>query len=124
MGKLAERLGDPARAGVYRVETTEAVEEAAGLNGYALERLALEGSVGTLLDRLGDAERGGRVLLVSGFESMQRDRPQELERLLAKLAARVPGWRKRGERIFVAFVDPASALPALAPLYNWERKRS
>lgn len=29
MGKLAERLADPKRSGVYRVETTEALEEAA-----------------------------------------------------------------------------------------------
>jgi hypothetical protein len=52
MGKLAERLADPARAGVYRVETTEALEEAAALNRYRLERIALDGAAQPLLDRL------------------------------------------------------------------------
>lgn len=124
MGKLAERLGDPARAGVYRVETTEAVEEAAALNRYGLERVALNGAVQPLLERLARTGRGGRVLLVSGFESLFRERPEEGERLLAELRGRAPGWRERGERVFVAFVDPRRALESLAPLYNWERKRS
>lgn len=124
MGKLAERLGDPARAGVYRVETTEAVEEAAALNRYGLERVSLDGSAEPLLDRLARAGGGGRVVLVSGFERLFRERPEEGERLLAELQGRTPGWRERKDLVFVAFVDPGRSLASLAPLYNWERKRS
>ena len=124
MGKLAERLGDPARAGVYRVETTEAVEEAAALNRYSLERVALNGAAQPLLDRLAREGRNGRVLLVSGFETLFRERPEEGERLLAELQGRTPGWQKRKDLVFVAFVDPGRSLASLAPLYNWERKRS
>jgi hypothetical protein len=124
MGKLAERLADPARAGVYRVETTEALEEAAALNRYRLERIALDGAAQPLLDRLAGKESSGRVLLVSGFERLFRERPEEGERLLAELRERAPGWRERAERVFVAFVDPGRALGSLAPLYNWDRKRS
>lgn len=124
MGKLAERLGDPARAGVYRVETTEAVEEAAALNRYSLERVALNGAAQPLLDGLAREGRSGRVLLVSGFEALFRERPEEGERLLAELQGRTPGWRERKDRVFVAFVDPGRSLASLAPLYNWERKRS
>ena len=40
MGKLAERLSDPRRSGVYRIESTHAVAEAASRNGFSLARSA------------------------------------------------------------------------------------
>ena len=43
MGKLAERLADPQRSGVYRVETTEAVEEAAALRKLGLPDATVRG---------------------------------------------------------------------------------
>lgn len=122
MGKLAERLSDPARAGVYRIETTEALEEAAALNGYRLLRIALEGGASGVLDAAGSGAQ--RVIVVSGFEPFLRERPAEVASLLARLGAAAAAWRETGARIFVAFLDPAGALPALAPLYNWTKQRT
>jgi len=42
MGKLAERLSDCARSGVYRIETREALEEAAALNSYPVVQVVLD----------------------------------------------------------------------------------
>ncbi len=126
MGKLAERMGDPARAGVYRVESTEAVEEAAALNGYALQRFRLDSESGLrTLERLAAEDApGGRVMLVSGFEQLFASEPFRRAALLAALGAAAAAWRARGARIFVAFLDPMRALPDLAPLYNWHKART
>jgi hypothetical protein len=121
VGKLAERLSDPARSGVYRVETSEAVEEAAGLNGYPLVRVALDGSVAGALQAAGGA--GDRVVLVTGFERFFEERPDEGREFLSRLGAAAQARRGAGERFFVAFLDPRCVLPALAPLYNWAKKR-
>jgi hypothetical protein len=126
MGKLAERLGDPARAGVYRVETTVAVEEAAALNGYALLRLRFdaEGGAQALADFAAVQRPDGRVALVSDFEQGFASDPARRDALLEALAAAAAEWRACGIRGFVVFFDPGYALPALAPLYNWHKSRS
>lgn len=126
MGKLAERMGDPARAGIYRVESTEAVEEAAALNGYALQRFRLDAESGLrALERLAapDAPEG-RVIVVSGFEQLFASDPIRREALLAAFGAAAAAWRARGARVFVAFLDPRRALPSVAPLYNWHKART
>jgi hypothetical protein len=124
VGKLAERLGDPARAGVYRVETTEALKEAAALNGYALLRFRLDAEGGMqALERFAAEDAPGRVALVSGFEQGFPAEPARRDALLAALGAAAVAWRARGARVFVAFLDPGRALPALAPLYNWSKSR-
>ncbi|HVP08725.1 MAG TPA: hypothetical protein VMT02_04310 [Burkholderiales bacterium] len=126
MGKLAERLGDPARAGIYRVETTEALEEASALNGYTLLRVRLnaESDVGALTRLAAEPSLDGCVALISGFEAHFRDRAAQRAALLAALALAAEGWRARGARVFVAFFDPDRELHGLAPLYNWHKSRS
>ena len=118
MGKLAERLSDPARSGVYRIETTEAVEEAAALNRYRVARIALDGKPQALLTATADND----VIVVSGFERFFHERPQQAQALLAALRAGVQG--RRGPCSFVAFLDPRGILLTLPPLYNWTRQRS
>lgn len=117
MGKLAERLSDARRSGVYRVETTEAVEEAAALNGFALERFALDGGLPEIPE-----SRNGRVLLFSGFEDLLRRAPEGLDPLLRDLDAAADRRRQAGQRFFAAFLDPQRTL-CLPPLYNWDRSR-
>jgi hypothetical protein len=146
MGKLAERLADAQRSGVYRVEATDALEEAAALNGYALVRIPLssmsdgalcEACVRALALRVDDswddlarslADPGwspgpGHVLLFTGFEALVRDSPEALNPLLSALSAAAGRRRADGGRFFAAFLDPARLL-SLAPLYNWQRRSS
>jgi len=144
MGKLAERLSDAERSGVYRVETTEALEEAAVLNGFPLVRVALDGAADDELCALCAREltpgldgswRGlaaaladpgwslapGHVLLFSGFEALARAAPRALDPLLETLRSVAAGRRARGQPFFAAFLDRAGSLP-LGPLYNWQRQ--
>ncbi len=142
MGKLAERLADERRSGVYRVEVTGALEEASALDRYPLLRVALDGAAGdALLARcarvlgLGDedwagcaaalADPGwrpapGHVLLFSGFESAARAGPGALAPLIGALRAAAASRRERGARFFAVFLDPARLL-ALDPLYDRRR---
>lgn len=109
MGKLAERLADAARSGVYRVETTEALEEAAGLNGFSLARVSLAGiPVGAASD--------GEVLLIDAQAVNGA-----LHAVLMGLEARAAAARAAQARFFAVFLDPRGKLP-LAPLYNWKRQ--
>jgi len=118
MGKLAERLSDARRSGVYRVETTEALEEAAGLNGFALERFAL--AVPSAVQAPAGSRRDGCVLLFTGFEPLAHNGALKL--LLGELEAHAKGCSEEGARYFAVFLDPSGMLP-LPPLYNWQRKR-
>jgi hypothetical protein len=52
VGKLARRLADPSRSGVYRIRSTEAVQEAAALNGQRVVVLVLDGDDEALLQVL------------------------------------------------------------------------
>ncbi|HEX6320620.1 MAG TPA: hypothetical protein VFZ84_17315 [Burkholderiales bacterium] len=99
MGKLAERLADPSRSGVYRIRTTEVIEEAAALNGYSL--LWVDGALPKQLPH---------VVLFEKTDAA----------LLKALKDHATDARKRGECFFAALVDPEEKA-ALAPLYN-ERK--
>jgi hypothetical protein len=99
MGKLAARLADASRSGVYRVESTAALEEAAALNGFLLLK-------GPAVAQPED----GRVLLLTAFDAG----------LLARLEVTAAECRGRGWRFFAVFLDPEGTLP-LAPLYNWKR---
>lgn len=144
MGKLAERLADAQRSGVYRVETTDAIEEAAVLNGYALTRIALDGvpedavcsactralalrvngSWDGLARSLADpgwSSGSGHVLLFTGFEGLIRSSPGALHPLLSALNTAAGSRRADSRRFFAAFLDPARLL-SLAPLYNWHRR--
>jgi hypothetical protein len=118
MGKLAERLADARRSGVYRVETAEALEEAAALNGFALERLVLKDHSSVSLPAVG-SPRDGQVLLFSGHEA--RAVNGALQPMLAELETRAKACREEGGRFFAVFLDPSGVLP-LAPLYNWKRR--
>lgn len=106
MGKLAERLADPQRSGIYRVETTEALEEAAALNGFRLERC--DGVPAAL------GAQDGRVLLFPAAVLTEA-----LQGALELAAARS---RERGLCYFAVFLDPGARL-SLPPLYNWQRRR-
>ena len=116
MGKLAERLADPLRSGVYRIEATDAVEEAAALNGYLLARVSLAALDDVRL--AAEAVHGmGEVTVFSGFESLLREAPVALAPLLAALEITAAQQRARKARFFAAFLDPRGLLP-LDPLYN------
>jgi hypothetical protein len=120
MGKLAERLSDPQRTGIYRVETTEALEEAVALNAFALVRLhgpRFAPEWEACLTPRDD----GRVLLFTGCGRLARHDPHEWASLTARLGAAAVEHRAAGLRFFAVFLDPEAALP-LAPLYNWLRK--
>ncbi len=117
MGKLAERLSDPKRSGTYRIEVTDALEEAVALNGFRLERFA-PADFSRVPAHLASSD--GRVLLFSGFEPLVRESPGALDALLAKLDAAAAACRQGERRFFAAFLDPSGVL-ALPPLYNWKR---
>jgi hypothetical protein len=125
MGKLAERLADARRSGVYRVESTDALEEAAAHNGFLLTHVLLENVSGSAL--CGTAMRAlparvdGHVLLLSGFEALVANAPGALDSLVLELEAAATRCREGERRFFAAFLDPSALLP-LAPLYN--RRRS
>jgi hypothetical protein len=122
VGKLAERLSDPARSGVYRVLISGAVEEAAALNGYLLLRVELASpAVVATIETALDAGRD-QVILVDGFEGLLRQQPGIAATVLARLTDAVRHAARDGLRVFVAFVDPHGALASLPPLYRWKTK--
>lgn len=147
MGKLTERLADSARSGVYRIETVDALEEAAALNSYPLVNVALEhvttkaglldaiarsarfpdrfdrnwAALGDRLDDLSWAPARGYVLLMSGFEGLRHAAPEDFADFLEVLKQAAAKWRERRTAFFVAFVDLGNVAP-LAPLYNWHKQ--
>jgi hypothetical protein len=127
MGKLAERLSDPRRSGVYRLIASEALEEAVALNRFALTRFALSAVPAAALPALAaDAvsrDADGQVLLFSGFEPLARAAPAAFDAFLGVLQAAAGGRRSQGLRFFAAFLDPAETL-SLEQLYHWQRARS
>lgn len=143
MGKLAERLADERRSGVYRLEVTDALEEAAAIDGFPIMRVALddvvsdqlfarcvgalalrvEGDWADLAAALADPKwspAAGHVLLFSGFEALVHRDPDALAHLLATLRAVAARRRMQGLRFFAAFLDPTRAL-SLDPLYDRRR---
>ena len=146
MGKLAERLADERRSGVYRLEATDALEEAAAINGFPIAHVRLddvrsdplrEACAGVLSPRtsaswpsfaaaLADpawSPAPGHVLLFSGFEGLVRREPDALDPLLAALQAAATRRRLNGSKFFAAFLDPTRTL-SLDPLYDRRRHLS
>lgn len=146
MGKLAERLADERRSGVYRLEVIDALEEAAAINGSPIIGVELEhvdsdqfyaacaralaartdGHWTDLAATLADPAwlpASGHVVLFSGFEAMVRRDPDALAPLLAALQAAAARRRMQGMRFFAAFLDPTRMLP-LDPLYDRRRHSS
>ena len=125
MGKLAERLADQSRTGVYRVEVTEALEEAAGIVGLPIVRVSLRGATA---DRLpGECEQAasapGRILLIDDFDDLARRNADGLRSLIAALESAADRHRSRGDSFFAVFLDP-SRLLAIGPLYDRRRHSS
>ncbi len=112
--RLAERLCDPHCCGVYRAERAEAIEEAAALNRYPVERLVVNGGIAAAIEAATGEASG--VLLLSGFERLFQERPWEGEALLVGLDAAVHGRRRAGARYFVALIDPEGKARSLNPL--------
>ena len=119
LGKLSERLADPARSGVYRVESREALEEAAALNRHPLQRIAVSGGIAAPIEAA--TGEGCGVLVLSAFETLFRERPWEGQALVAGLETAVRLRQRAGSSYFVVFLDPAGAVPHLPPLYKWSK---
>jgi RNAse (barnase) inhibitor barstar len=123
MGKLLERLKDPARSGVYRATRDVEVLDALRLGGLAAVRVPLGGAAtkAQLMERLADALRfpdwfGGNwdaledcltetrgYLLFHDFQGLPAD---DVGVLLDVLAAVAEYWSERGEPFFAVFIDP------------------
>ena len=123
MSKLAERLRDPARSGVYRVSRDDAVMEALSGSGLAVARVDLSAPVfdafssalsfpdwfGRNWDALEDCltdlswrPAAGHVILLEGGAGPA---------LLAEvLAAAAEFWAGQGQPFFALFVDPQKRL--------------
>lgn len=133
MSKLAQRLADATRSGVYRSRQSAEVEDAvrgtrldlaqvdlqgADSKEALLERMALAlgfpawfgGNWDALEDCLGDLgwrAGDGHVFLFTGHEDLPAD---ELGVLLDVLASSAAYWAERGRPFFAVFVDPEHAL--------------
>jgi len=128
MGKLLERLKDPVRSGVYRVERVDEVLDATKGSELQLARIshaekselmknlakALEFPdwFGQNWDALEDCltdlswrDAPGTVLL---FENAKRG--DELGVLIDILRSSAEWWAGRGKPFFAVFVDPAGSL--------------
>ena len=140
MGKLTQRLNDPARSGVYRAPGPDEVADAvrgtgldiahadlAGVQDKAalLERLALAlgfpdwfgGNWDALEDCLCDLSwrpGAGHVLLLRGHGELPID---DLGVLLDVLATSAAFWAERGRPFFAVVVDPGRTL-ALPDLFR------
>lgn len=138
MGKLAGRLGDASRSGVYRATSSDAVLDALRGTRLGLARISLEGAfdkeqvlgrVATSLafpqwfganwDALEDCltdlswrESDGHLLLVERFTP-----GDVLGILIDVLASSAEFWAARGKPFFAVFVDPQRAL-GLADLFR------
>ena len=114
MGRLAERLADLKRSGVYRVETAEALEEAVAIDGFALVRVSGP-QTGPDWQACLTPRDDGRVLLIGGCAALPRRDAGLWDLLMGMLTAAAVEHRAAGLRFFAVFVDPEGALP-LAPL--------
>ncbi len=127
MGKLLERLRDPARSGVYRVARRDAIDEA-GLKSATIDLNAGDpigavaralrfpdwfgGNWDALEDCLGDLEGESHVLLFVHAERLAAD---ERGILLDVLRSSAEYWASRDKPFFAVFLDPQAHLdlPAL-----------
>jgi len=135
MGKLLERLSDPARSGVYRVAHANDVTDAVRGSKLASAEINISNNVfeafaaalafpdwfgrnwDALEDCLGDLswrKAEGHVLLIDGFAAVARD---DLGVLREVLASSAEFWGGRGRSFFAVFIDAEGAL-ALPILYR------
>jgi len=137
MGKLLERLKDPARSGVYRVsradETVEAVRgselsfaiipisEKTELMQTIAKALGFPHWFGGNWDALEDCltdlswrEAAGHVLLLEGSQGLPED---DAGILIDVLTAAAEFWAGQGKPFFAVFVDPKRVLE-LADLFR------
>lgn len=107
MGKLAERYGDAARSGVYRVRDTAVPRAAAAEAGIR----TLEASAAALADGGWDAFAttlsGPSVVLIEGAGALA---PAEYSELVQALRALASDARACGEPFFAVMVDPRAEL--------------
>ena len=129
MGKLLQRLQDPARSGVYRVSRPNEVLDAAKDSGFPVTRIAFAdkarlleniaaalgfpGWFGHNWDALEDCltdlswrDAAGYVLI---FENAQPG--DDLGVLVDILRSAAQFWAGRGKPFFAVFIDPRPALP-------------
>ena len=106
MGKLAERYGDAARSGVYRVRDTTVPRAAAAEAGIR----TLEASAAALAnggwDAFATTLSGPLVVLIDGAETPAVD----YSRLISALKSIAHEARERGEPFFAVMVDPRATL--------------
>jgi hypothetical protein len=135
MGKLLERLSDPAKSGVYRAPDTLAVLEATRGSDIRVARIDLSGAdKAALLERvaralqfpawfggnwdaledcltdLSWAPAPGYVLLFEGAATIAADDRGALQDILASSAE---FWAERRRPFFAVFVGQAAGLPRL-----------
>ncbi len=118
MGKLAQRYGDVARSGVYRVADAGIPRAAAAeADAFVLElgvAALADGGWQQVEDAIGQRRAGARVVLVpdAGLLALPGN-----QGLLEALRAAAQTCRDAGRPFFAVLVDPGARL-ALPPLYK------
>jgi hypothetical protein len=136
MGRLLERLQDPARSGLYRTPRPDEILDATRGSRLRLARVRLEAPSGkeVLLAQLARAlefpqwfggnwdaledcltdlswsDAAGWVLVIEGTEALAPDDAGVFRDVLGVAA---DWWRERGRPFFAIFVGGAPALPEL-----------
>ena len=131
MSKLAARLGDASRSGVYRASRADAVEEAVPSTRLSLARVALHGAktkealleaiaaslafphwFGANWDALEDCLSDLSWLPASGYVLViEHAQPgDDLGVLIDVLRSAAEWWSERGKPFVAVFVDPARRL--------------
>lgn len=136
MGKLAERLRDPARSGVYRASRVDEILDAAKGSGLRLatvktgtDKAALLQSLAQALDFpgwfghnwdalndcLGDLSWSKGAGHVVTFEQWEQLGSEVRDTLIEILSSAAQAWREQGEPFIAVFIDPRRklALPEL-----------
>lgn len=122
MGNLAERYGDAARSGVYRVCDADIPRKAAlEANALLIEVAAsrLPGEWARVQQAIGCETARACVLLVPGAAALACP---EHHGMLERLAAVALAGREGGRPLFAVMVDPEGRL-GLPPLYREKRAR-
>jgi hypothetical protein len=138
MSKLAQRLADPARSGVYRVSSADTVEEVARGTTLSCTRIALQGGKAQVLEALAKAlafpdwfgrnwdaledcladlswkPAEGYVLLLTGVPALPKD---DAGILMDILGSSAEAWKARDQPFIAVLVDPAREL-GLPDLYR------